>query len=613
MKKIQTIIPHILGLVCFLMYMPCIFAFQKKDAQGRGVEIILETAKKKSDFNARNPIRYKISLKNNYTNDQEGTLVYMINNKEGETILTNSLDVKVNARKKIEAVFEVPLDQEGEYTLVANIEMTDHSETISRSFSYSGPPRKPKDRVKIPNPYDQNWSRANVDNEEVSTKESLIPETDKAIAEEEPVGATEEEGEMIVKLKPNNRDGIYYDGKKIKYNVTITNKYKTKQEGTFKIIVTTDDGKPVGEKVVDISIRKKSIKKFTITMPEIVSPGVYDFQAALNVTTYDDTTHYAFGFKINEINTPYHKPPDFDEFWRGTRDELAKIDPQYKITLDEGRSTYFHTVYKVEIQSLGNIPFYGWLSVPKPKGKYPVLVGFGGYKIELNPLYFDDFISFTINVRGIDKKIREQINPENREQLLVNIEDKNEYIYRGIYMDCIRAIEFVFAHGEQFGMDLKRVIAFGGSQGASLALIIAAMMPTKINTVVSNNPIFFDWVKSVEIGKVQKELSFPVKDMLEFEAKNPEITMDNIVKTLQYFEVQNFIPNVVCPVLYAVSLLDNFAPASTALAAFNKMPLETLRKSELYVFPNLGHEVPKSHDAFVGIWFLEKVVHPRKR
>ncbi len=612
MKKIQTIIPSILGLVCFLFYTPNLFAFQKK-AASTGVEIILETPNKRAEFNARNPVRYKITLKNNFTNDQEGILIYKVNNREGETMLTNSLDVKVNARKKIEAVFEVPLDQEGDYTLFANIELTDHAEVISRSFSYSGPPRKPSDRKKIPNPYDQNWSRANVSNEEVSTKESLVPETDKHIAEEVPEAETEEEGEIIVQLKPFNRDGIYFDGKHIKYNVTITNKYKIKQEGSFKVIVKTDDGIPVGEKEIKISLNRKSVKKFTITMPEISSPGVYDFQAALNVTTYDDTTRHAFGFKINEIKTPYHRPPDFDEFWQITREELAKIDPQYKVVLDEGRSTYFHTVYKVEIQSLGNIPFYGWLSIPKPKGKYPVLVGFGGYKIELNPLYFDDFISFTINVRGIERKVKEQINPMNREQLLVNIEDKSEYIYRGIYMDCIRAVEFVHSQGEKFGMDLKRVVAFGGSQGASLALVTASLMPSKINTVVANNPIFFDWVRSVAIGKVQKELSFPVKDMLDFEAKNPGVSMENMIQTLQYFEVQNFIPNMSCPVLYAVSLLDNFAPASTALAAFNKMPVETVQNSELYVFPNLGHEVPKSHDAFVSTWFLEKVVHARKR
>lgn len=612
MKKSQAIIPNLLGLVCFLFFIEPVFAYQNKELLS-GVDIKLETPNKKSNFNARNPVRYKIILKNNFTNDQEGTLVYKINNKSGASILTNSLDVKVNARKKIEAIFEIPIDDEGEYILYANILLTDHAEEISRSFSYTGPPIKPSNRKKIPNPYDQNWSRANVNNSEVSTKDALVIESDKLIPEEEETETeNEEEGEIIVQLKPYNRDGIYYDGKNIRYNVSITNKYNIKQEGIFTILVKSDDGKPVADKQVKISLNKKSVKKFIITMPEITSPGVYDFDAALNMSTYDDTTHHAFGYKINEIKTPYHKPPDFDEFWDLTKAELAKIDPQYKVVLDEERSTYFHTVYKVEIQSLGNIPFFGWLSVPKPKGKYPVLVGYGGYKIELNPLYFDDFICFTVNVRGIDRKVRELINPMNSEQLLVNIEDKSDYIYRGIYMDCLRAVEFVYAEGAKFNMDLKRVIAFGGSQGASLALITAALLPEKINTVVANNPVFFDWVRTIEIGKSQRELSFPTKDLLDYEMKNPDFGMDNILHTLQYFEIQNFITRIQCSVLYAVSLLDNFVPPSTSIAAFNKMPVATIQKSELYVFPNLGHEVTRRHDAFVSAWFLEKVVHARK-
>jgi cephalosporin-C deacetylase-like acetyl esterase len=358
-------------------------------------------------------------------------------------------------------------------------------------------------------------------------------------------------------------------------------------------------------------MRKKGIKKFTVKLPEITNPGVYNIDAALNVSTYDDTTKHAFGYRVNQITTPYHLPPDFDEFWKTARTELAGIDPQYRIIPDEGKSTYFHTVYRVEFQSLGNVPVFGWLSIPKPRGKYPVLVGFGGYKIELNPLYFDDFISFTVNVRGIDKKVKEMINPENREQLLVNIENKEDYIYRGIYMDCIRAIEFIYAHADM-GMDLKRVIAFGGSQGASLSLVTAAMMPDKINTVVANNPIFFDWVRHVEITESNPNVQFPIRDMRRFQEKNPEMTIDRMVHTLQYFEVQNFMPAVACPVLYAVSLLDEFVPPGTALAAYNKMSPETIAKSEIYVFPKLGHEVPRSHDAFVSKWFLEKVVKKRK-
>ncbi len=605
---------NLLGILLIgLFFMPTgVRAFQKK-GRDQGVVILLNAANKKAGFSARKPVRFKISIENNFSTDQEGTLVYTVKNNTGETVLRNSLDVRVNARKKITSSFEIPLDAEGQYTLNANVELNDHAESITREFSYTGPPRKANDRRNIPNPYDQNWSRDNINESDASTKEALVAESDKEIASEEPQGEEEEhaEGEIITKVKPYNANGLFFNGKNIRYSVTLINKYNLKQEGTFKLIVKTEEGRLVGETAVNIKMRKKGIRKFMVKLPEITTPGVYKIDAALNVSTYDDTTRHAFGYRVNQIATPYHLPPDFDEFWKTARNELAATDPQYKIIPDESKSTYFHTVYRVEFQSIGNVPVFGWLSIPKPKGKYPVLIGFGGYKIELNPLYFDDFISFTVNVRGIDKKVKEMINPENREQLLVNIENKDDYIYRGIYMDCVRAVEFIYAHADM-GMDLKRVIAFGGSQGASLSLVTASMMPDKINTVVANNPIFFDWVRHVEITDSNPDVQFPIRDMRRFQEKNPDMTIDKMVHTLQYFEVQNFMPGIACPVLYAVSLLDEFVPAGTALAAYNKMSPETIAKSEIYVFPKLGHEVPRSHDAFVSKWFLEKVVKKRK-
>ena len=587
-------------------------AFQQK-GNAPGVSVLLEAANKKASFSAKKPVKFKIAIKNALPDDQEGTLVYSVSNENGEEITSGSLDVKVNAKKKLESSFEVPVDDEGAYVINVKVELPDFNETITRAFSYSGPPRKPKDRRDIPSPYDQNWSRDNFSDAGSSTREALVAESNEAVSEEETAGEEEEEGEIITVIKPHVKNGVFKNGANIKYTVTITNKYKTKQEGTFSLIVTTEDGKKqIGIKEMKIKIPRKGVRKFNITVPAVIDPGVYNLTAALNVTTYDDTTYHAFAYRINEIATPYHMPPDFNDFWQETLGELSKIDPQYKVTFDENQSTYFHTVYKVEMQSYENIACYGWLSIPKPKGKYPVLIGFGGYKIELKPLYFDDFISFTMNVRGIDPKVKEQINPENREQLLVNIEDKNNYVYRGIYMDCIRAVEFIYSHADM-GMDLGRVIAFGGSQGASLALVTAAMMPDKINTVVSNNPIFFDWARHVEISKGQREINFPIRDMRDFERKNPGVSIENMVQTLQYFEVQNFMPQVKCSVLYAVSLLDQFVPPGTALAAFNKMDPATLNKSELYIFPALGHEVPRSHDAFVSKWFLEKAVRKIKR
>jgi cephalosporin-C deacetylase len=592
-------------------------AFQRKQkAEQKGVEILFEPDNKKASFSARKPVKFRIGLRNNFSTDQEGTIIYRVVNSKGDEVLTSSLDVRVNARKTLVSSFDVNVDEEDTYSLTATIDLTEYNETFTRGFTYSGPPRKPKDRREMaPNPYIQNWTPDNVKPGPPVAKQELIKEAEKQNHEEDAPpeedhsdgGGEEEEGEIIVKVKPTQKDGIFMNGNAIKYGINIQNKYKSKQEGTFTLIVETEDGKLVNSKQVKLKLGRRGQKSFNMTLPAITDPGIYNLKAALNTTTYDDTSLHAFGYRIANFGTPYRRPPDFEDFWKAAKNELDQIDPQFKVTLDEGLSTYFHNVYKVEWVSLGNINAYGWLSIPKPKGKYPVLIGYGGYKIPLNPLYYDDYVIFTVNVRGIDPKVYKQINPENKEQVTVGLEDKDMYVYKGIYMDCVRALEFIHSHGDM-GLDLGRVIAFGGSQGATLSLITASLMPGKINAVVANNPVFADWKNTYDIGLSKRELSFPIKNLVDYEREHKGVKQENVLETLNYFDLQNFMPGIRCPVLYAVGLLDPFCPPGPQIAAYNKMSPAVLAKSDLYIFPKLGHEVPESHQALVSIWFAEMAV-----
>lgn len=598
----------------WLTCMP-VHAFQRKQkTEKKGVEIVLEPNNKKASFSARKPVTFRIGLRNNFSSDQEGTIVYKVVNSKGEEVLTSSLDVRVNARKNLVSTFDVNIDEEDTYSLTATIDLTEYNETLTRGFAYSGPPRKPKDRrEQARNPYIQNWTPDNVKPGPPVQKQTLVKEAESAnhnqeASAEEDTGdsGSEEEGEIIVKLKPAEKDAIFMNGNSIKYSATIQNKYKSKQEGTFTLLVETEDGKSVSSKQVKIKLGKRGQKSLNITLPPITAPGIYNLKAALNTTTYDDTSLHAFGYRIANYGTPYRRAPDFDDFWKNAKQELDQVDPQFKITLDEGLSTYYHNVYRVDWVSLGNINCYGWLSIPKPKGKYPVLIGYGGYKIPLNPLYYDDYVIFTVNVRGIDPKVYKQINPENKEQITVGIEDKDAYVYKGIYMDCVRGLEFIYSHGDM-GFDLGRVIAFGGSQGATLSLISASLMPGKINAVVANNPVFADWKSTYDIGLSKKELSFPIKNLVDYQKENKGVKQENILETLNYFDLQNFMPGIRCPVLFAVGLLDPFCPPGAQIAAFNKLSPSVLARSDLFVFPKLGHEVPESHQALVSIWFAEMV------
>ncbi len=396
----------------------CYYPSTAQKAKGKDpVTVNILPYNKKAKFNRKFPVKYKIQFVNNLKDAQEGTLVYTVYDNSNQEVLENRLDVRVNAKKTLVSNFEVPIVKEGNYTIKMTIELTNFNSTYDGSFAYIGPPRKSKDRKPeitqepIVNTPPLNWSKDNLSG--VAGRQALSADEVKDAPENTEPASEEEEGEMIIKLKPYKKDGVFYDGEKIKYSVSIANKYKVRQDGTFTAIVETELGETVSATQVKLKIAKKGQKNFQIEIPKPKKEGVYNLRAATNTSTYDDTARYAFGYNIGKIKTPYYLPPDFDEFWQTAMSDLAKVDPQYKISRDEEHSTKYHDVYRVEMKGLDEFPFYGYLSIPKLKGKYPVIIGFGGYKKEVMPLLFDEFISFSVNVRGIDKKYEKDFNPDN--------------------------------------------------------------------------------------------------------------------------------------------------------------------------------------------------------
>jgi cephalosporin-C deacetylase-like acetyl esterase len=61
-----------------------------------------------------------------------------------------------------------------------------------------------------------------------------------------------------------------------------------------------------------------------------------------------------------------------------------------------------------------------------------------------------------------------------------------------------------------------------------------------------------------------------------------------------------------------IGLLDPLAPPATTIGMYNKLNLEVIKKSEIYTFPTLAHEVPARHNTFKSIWFYEKLAQGKK-
>lgn len=411
---------------------------------------------------------------------------------------------------------------------------------------------------------------------------------------------------VVVNIIPHVKNALFDAKHPVKYNVEVFNNYKSDQEGKIAVEVKTATGGVVGISEIDFKVKANNRKMVEWKIP-VDNPGFYDIIVRVNLTEYDDTIRNVFGYRPFEITTPLHRPADFDAFWQKAKDDLKAVNPDYRITPDDILSTPTHQVYLVEMNSLDNVKIYGWLTIPRAKGKYPVLYGLGGYRVEMKPLFFDDFAHFTINVRGIGES-NHAINPDNQEILTLHLEDKNKYVYRGIYMDCMRGLDFILDN-EKMGLDISRIGLFGGSQGGTLTWIIAGLSK-KVIFCVLDNPTYCDYHTNFDIcvNRQQPEAGFIIKFLKEYLRKNGSISKEKMLTTLSYFEAQNFVSEIKCPVLVGIGLLDLMAPPTCTLTTYNRLSADVRKRSEFFAFPNLAHEVPMEHNTFKSTWFYENAV-----
>ncbi len=556
------------------------------------ITVSILPTEKDGSFTEKTKVGYRLSIKNDLSLEQSGFVSYVIVSDDGETMEKKSFEVKIPAHKKLQNTLIIPHEKEGVFDIVFEVKITNFTATYRYKYVFS----KEKKAKTI--------SEKKVKTEKVAVE---------GLAEAPP----EEEGDIQVIMKPEKADGIFKGKKPIVYNVLVKNTHTDTQEGTISYTVK-DAVKGVlwTEKIYDVKLAKKSSKHMQFIIPAPEQPGLYNIDLTINTTSYEDTTRHSFGYEIDYINSPLHKPADFDAFWNDALQELAKINPAYQITEAPEKTTAEYKVYKVEMNSLENVKIFGWLTIPKTwfKGKkFPVVVIYPGYQVMMNPLFFYDYIGLSLNVRGMDKKSEAYPIPDGEEVLTYNIQEKEKYIYRGIYMDCIRGIDFLFAN-EHLGFDLNRITVLGGSQGASLALVVAALKNKIINTCIADVPIYCDMHMNLEMEPQIKEEAFTFKYINRFLNKQAGVfTKEQFLQNFSYFEVQNFIPQIKCSVLMAAAFKDALAPASTVFCGFNKLNPKVRQKSEIYTFPDLAHEIPDVHNLFKTIWMTEKLANRIKK
>ena len=376
-------------------------------------------------------------------------------------------------------------------------------------------------------------------------------------------------------------DMIFGGSPDVEIPVTLKSEFRKKYRGALTLTITTDFGEEFVSKYQEVAVKKKSTGHFTFRVKDL-KPGFYKAVLSLESKMGNKKHNFNFGYEPEQIVSPADPQPDFAEFWQRAKAELATVDPQFKMIRIDSLCTDRKNVYLVEMRSLGNALIRGWYQVPVTPGSYPAVMQVPGYSSTIVPSYVnygDDIIGFGLNIRGHGNST-DDVNPGFPGYILTNLDDKEKYIYRGAYMDCVRGIDFLCSRPE---VDQSRIAVEGASQGGALTFAAAALNNDRIAVCAPQVPFLSDFRDYFRVAR------WPGNEFVDLVENQKKLTWDQVFYTLSYFDIKNLAPMIKAPMIMGVGLMDDVCPPHINFAAFNLVTAE----KKYIVYPTAGHGLPE--------------------
>lgn len=308
--------------------------------------------------------------------------------------------------------------------------------------------------------------------------------------------------------------------------------------------------------------------------------------------------------KLTAYQPPLTAAPDFDEFWDRARAELAATEIAGQLERIDYPCDHAE-VFLLRLRSVGGQEVTCWYLVPAPHlrsgGPIGAIVHFHGYSwhrgrvVDHLHWLLQGYAVLAMDVRGQSGDSPDLSTPVGGQmsgRMTQGIHDPDHYYYKGVYLDGLRAVQWLRTRPE---IDPDRIVASGNSQGGGLTLAVAAL-DGKLAAALPDVPYLCNFPRAMEA-----HTSGPYQEIAEFLKRRPE-HWSLIFRTLSYFDVMNLAPRITCPVLCSVALLDNVCPPSTVYSAFNWIPAP----KEMRIYPYNGHEGGASLQVEEKYRFLRK-------
>lgn len=372
---------------------------------------------------------------------------------------------------------------------------------------------------------------------------------------------------------PDHADWLYKTGEKANIEIQFY-KYGIPRNGEVTYTVGND---LLGTDTKGSVTLKNGRAKINIGTKK--TPGFRDVVLTMKLDGQSYTHHVKVGFSPEKIQPFTQEPKDFNTFWQGNLDELAKLPLTYTKEIAKEYCTDKVDCYLVKIPvSRRKQCVYGYLFYPKnaQPGKHPVVLcppgaGIKTIKEPLRHKYYAEngFIRLEIEIHGLDPRLPKEtfddisraFNSDPTGYLENGIDNRDRYYMKHVYLALVRCIDLLTSLPEWDG---RNVAVQGGSQGGALALV-AAGLDKRVNLCVVNHPALSDMAGYTEKGRTG---GYP-----HFNRMTGLYTPDNI-STMAYYDVVNFARKVKATTYMTWGYNDNTCPPTTSYAVWNTLNCE---------------------------------------
>lgn len=397
---------------------------------------------------------------------------------------------------------------------------------------------------------------------------------------------------VSISVVPDKPGWNYKIGEKAIFSITISKFGQPIENIEINYEVGLEKMPPQKKETLILKTGSAKVEGGTLKSPGFLRCQVYTIVDGIK---YEDFATAAF--EPEKIKTVAELPQDFKQFWDNAKEELSRIPVNPVMTLVPEACTENSNVYYVNYANYrGRI--YGVLSVPKKDGKYPAVLRVPGAGIRpYSPdagIAEKGIISLTIGIHGIPVNLPQKVYDDLtagalRDYNRINLDDRDNYYYKRVYLGCVRSVDFIFTLPQFNGKDIA---VSGGSQGGALSLITAGLDP-RIKYLAALYPALCDLTGYLH-GRAG---GWPALFLDDFTNKPEKI------KTAAYFDAVNFARFIKVPGFYSWGYNDNVCPPTSTFAAYN----EINAPKELVLFQDTRHWAYPEQSELMNKWLIKNL------